>query len=210
MFFFNISLVPFLIIGMLWVLFAKPMVNFGLRNKTDSFFSRKINRQIFLVWPVRFLGVATICIFFYMGINRPWMGMMKKDENRLVLLEHGKIAEGRILERWFDEWAPASWMVLYDFKITNPVDGEEKTYWGTARGPKKYYANLSKGDIVAIIYKPSKPKINCEMYCFINHPSYRRTFRKVEKIGLLLDRFQDKYKFETYSYMTWLDSARQR
>jgi hypothetical protein len=209
MWFFNIGLLPFFIIGMFWVLFAKPIINFGLKNKQDSFFNRPIIRQIFLVWPVRFLGIAAICVFLYMGINRPWRGMMKKVENRLVLLEQGKVAEGRIVESWYDNWAPPAWMVLYNFKILNPLDGEEKTYWGSARGPKKYYANLSKGDTISIIYNPSNPKINCEMYYFLNHPSYRKTFKKAGKLKLL-DRFRDEYKFEDYSEMSWYDSARQK
>ncbi len=135
---------------------------------------------------------------------------MKKAENRLVLLERGKIIEGSVFKGWFDNWAPPAWMILYSFKASNPADGEEETYWGSARGPKKYYANLSKGDTVSIIYNPSNPKINCEIYNFLNDPSYRRTFRKTGKLELLDSRFRDQYKFETYSEMTWLDSAREK
>ncbi len=209
MFFFNIGWIPFLIFGMFCLLFAKPIVNFGLKNKLDSFFSRPNIRQIFLVWPFRLLGVAAIGVFLYMGMNSPPRDMMNKDENRLVLLEQGKITEGMVVKSWFDNWAPPAWMVLYNFKTSNPADDEEETYWGSARGPKKYYANLSEGDTVSIIYNPSKPKINCEIYYFLNHPSYRKTFRDAGKLKLL-DRFRDEYKFEDYSYMKWYDLARQK
>jgi len=210
MFFFNIGLLPFFILGMFWLLFAKPIINFGLKNKPAGFFSRPIRRQIFLVWPFRLLGVATIGVFLYMGINRPWMGRMKKAENQILLLERGEVVGGRVVKGWYDNWAPPAWMVLYSFEVSNPANGEVKTYYGSSRGPKQYYSRLSAGDSVSIIYNPSNPKLNCEMYEFLNYPGYRRAFRKAGKIGLLLDRFQDKYKFETYSYMTWLDSARQK
>ena len=134
---------------------------------------------------------------------------MRKDENRLVLLERGNITEGRIFKSWYDNYAPEGWMVLYNFKTSNPADGEAKTYWGSAHGPKKYYANLSEGDTATIIYNPSNPKINCEIYDFLNHPSYRNTFKEAGKLKLL-DRFRDKYKFEDYSYLTWYDSAKQK
>jgi len=209
MWFFNIGLFPFFIIGMFWILFAKPIVNWGLKSKPNSVFNKPVIRQAFLVWPFRILGVAAIGVFLYMGINRPYMGMMKKAENRLFLLEAGEITEGKVVKRWYDNWAPPAWMVLYNFKILNPADGEEKTYWGSARGPKKYYANFSEGDTVAIIYNPSNPKINCEIYLFLNDPCYRYTFKEAGKLKLL-DKFRDKYKFEDYSEMKWLELAREK
>lgn len=211
MWFFNISLAPVLIIGMVWLLFAKPIINRGLKNKPDSFFSRPTNRRIFLVvWLLRVIGVVTICSFLYMGINSPPRGMMKKDENRLVLLEKGKVIEGSVFKGWYDDWAPSAWMILYSFKTLDSANSEEKTYWGSARGPKPYYANLSKGDTVKIIYNLSNPKINCEMYTFLNDPSYRRTFREAGKKDLLLNRFRDEYEFETYSELKWFDLAREK
>jgi len=209
MFFFRIDLSPVIIIGMFFLLFAKPIVNFGLKNKQDSFFNRPIIRQIFLVWGFRAIGIMTIGAFLHTCINHPYRGMMRKDENRLVLLERGKTTEGKVVKSWYDNYAPEGWEVLYNFKIFDSTDNKAESYWGSANGPKKYYANLSKGDIVTVIYNPSNPKINCEIYYFLNHPSYRKTFRDAEKLKLL-DRFRDEYKFEDYSYMKWYDLARQK
>ncbi|MHC4158648.1 MAG: hypothetical protein ACYSSO_06175, partial [Planctomycetota bacterium] len=161
MFFFNIGLLPFLIFGIVVFLLAKTLGNWQIKSNPDSFFSIPIINKIFLVWTGRVVGVGAICVFFYMGMNSPNRDMMDKAENRLFLLEQGVIAKGRVVKGWFDNWAPPAWMVLYNFKASNPANGEEKTYWGSARGPKKYYANFSKDDTVAIIYNPSKPKINC-------------------------------------------------
>jgi len=208
-FFFNISLVPFLIFGICVFLLAKPLGNWQIKKSPHSFFSIPIINKIFIIWTSRAIGFAAICIFLIMGMNRPWRGMMEKEVNRLILLEEGKITEGKIVKRWYDDWAPSAWMVLYDFEISDPANDKAKTYWGSARGPKNYYANLSEGDSVSIIYYQSKPKINCEMYYFLNHPSYRKTFRETGKLELL-NRFRDEYKFEDYSYMTWYDSAREK
>ena len=209
MFFFNIGWIPFLIFGMFCLLFAKSLGNWGIKSKPDSFFSIPIVNKIFVVWTFRAIGIAAIGVFLYMSMNAPPRGMMKKGENRLVLLEQGKITKGEIVKSWYDNWAPPAWMVLYNFKILNPADDEAKTYWGSARGPKKYYANLSEGDPATIIYNPSNPKVNCEIYYFLNHPSYRYTFKGAGKLKLL-DRFRDKYKFEDYSEMKWYDLARQK
>lgn len=208
MFFFNIGLFPFLIFGIFVFLLAKTLGNWGIKSKPDSFFSIPIVNKIFVVWTFRAIGIAAIGVFLYMSMNNPPRGMMKKSENRLVLLEQGKITKGEIVKSWYDNWAPPAWMVLYNFKTSNPADDEEETYWGSARGPKKYYSNLSEGDPVTVIYKPSNPKINCEIYYFLNHPSYRKTFREASKLELL-GKFKDKYEFVNYSYMTWYDSARE-
>jgi hypothetical protein len=209
MFFWNIGLVPFLVIGILWILVAKPIAIFTIKKHPISFLS-PVFSQLLIVWMFRILGIIIIAVFFCMSIDRPWMGRMKKAENQLILLESGEIAEGKIIRRWYDDWAPSAWMVLYSFEAPNPANGEVKTYYGSARGPKQYYSSLSAGDNVSILYNPSNPKLNCEMYRFLNYPGYRRTFRQAEKTDLLLMRFKDHYKFETYSYMTWHNAARQK
>ena len=208
-FFFNIDMIPFLVFGIFVLLFAKFYGNWGIKHRPDSFFSRPIINKIFIVWTGWAIGIAAIAASFHICMDRPPRGMMKKAENRLVLLEEGKITQGKVVKRWYDNWAPAAWMVLYDFKILNSTDEEAKTYWGSARGPKKYYANLSEGESVTIIYNPSNPKINCEIYYFLNHPSYRNTFKDAGKLKFL-DRFRDEYDFEDYSYMNWYDLARQK
>ncbi len=210
MFFWNISLLPFLVFGLFALVMARPIAGLGFRRKRDSLLDKPTFLQIVALWSARVVGIACISFFFRMSIDNPWMGRMKKAENQLILLEHGAIAEGRVVRGWYDDWAPSAWMILYSFEATKPANGKTKTYYGSARGPKQYYSRLSMGDSVSIIYNPSNPKLNCEMYCFLNYPGYRRTFRQAGKIELLLEKFKDKYKFEIYSYMTWHDSARQK
>lgn len=211
MFFFNIDLLPFLIGGIFFLLISKPHGNRVIKRKPDSFFSIPIINKIFVVWTGWAMGIGAIGIFYFMSLDNPYRGMMKKTENRLVLLEQGEIAEGKILKCWFDNWAPPAWMILYNFNASKPGTAETKTYWGTARGPKKYYAKFSPDDTVKIMYNPAKPKINCEIYYFLNNPNYRYTFKKAGKLESL-DKFRDEYgdKFEDYSIMGWHNQANQR
>lgn len=209
MWFFDISLLPALVIGIFWLLIANRMGNWQINRQPDSFFSIPIVNKIFIVWTFRVIGIMAIGVFFSMGMNSPPRGMMKKAENRLILLEKGKIVKGQVVKCWFDNLAPPAWMILYSFEAPNPKDGQAKTYWGSARGPKQYYADFSEGDTVSIIHNPAKPKINCEMYYFLNEPQHRRTFRKAGKLELLAN-FEDEYELVDYSEMSWLNSARLR
>jgi len=156
------------------------------------------------------MGIGAIGAVLHTGINRP-CGGIRGDEDRLVLLEQGEITEGKIVKCWYDKEAPAGWEVLYSFKISNPRDGKAKTYWGTAWGPKKYYADFSEDDSVMIIYNPLNPKMNCEIYFFLNNPNYRYTFREAGKLELL-NKFRDEYRdmFENYSVMRWHNEAKQK
>lgn len=211
MYFWNIGLVPFLVFGLLSVLvLARPIAGLGFKQKPKGLLDKPTFFQIFTLWSARVVGIASIAVFFCMSIDRPWMGKMEKAKNQLILLERGEIAEGKVIRRWYDDWAPSAWMILYSFEAPNPTDGKVKTYYGSARGPKQYYSPLSACDSVSIIYNPSNPKLNCEMYRFLNYPGYRWTFRQAEKTDLLLVRFKDHYKFDTYSDMTWHNAARQK
>ncbi len=204
MFFFNIDLVPFLIFGIFVFIISRFMGNWQIKRYPNSFFSIPIINKIFIVWTARAVGVFAIGVFIYMSIDRPYRMMMKKTENQLVLLEKGQVATGTVAkDSWYDKWAPPAWMILYNFEIEpNSANEEAKVYWGSAYGPKDYYSNFSKGDPVKIIYNPANPKINCELYDFVNYPHYRKTFREAGKLGLL-DKFKDEIKVEDYSYMKW-------
>ncbi len=209
MWFFDIRMLPSLVFGIVVLLISRRMGNWQIRRDPDSFASVPIINKIFIVWAARAVGIMAIGIFFSMGMNSPPRGMMRKAENRLILLEEGQIVKGEVVECWFDNLAPPAWMILYSFEAPNPKDGQAKTYWGSARGPKQYYAKFSEGDPVSVIYNPAKPKMNCEMYYFLNEPQYRRTFRKAGKLELLAN-FEDEYELVDYSEMSWLDSARIR
>jgi hypothetical protein len=208
MFFFNPTLLPFLIIGLAWLLFARPIVNFIDERNSLNWPKFLTN---FSIWIFRIMGITAICFFIYMGINRPYTNI-KNDNNAIIgLLEGGKIVEGKVLERWYDNWAPTAWMIFYSFEAPNPKEGKSKIYYGKARGPKHYYASLAKGNTVAIIYNSANPKINSEMYEFLNFPGYHRIF-KLEGKSEMLNKFQDKYhdKFETYSLLQWYEESKQK
>ena len=135
--------------------------------------------------------------------------MMNKDENRIVLLQEGEITRGEVYQSKYETWAPEGWEIVYKFNIKNSSDAKNVTYWGEAEGPKFYYANLHKGDTISVIYYPGNPKINCEMYYFLNHPSYRHTFKKAGKLHLL-DKFRDEYEVKDYALVQWYDLQRQK
>jgi hypothetical protein len=166
MFFFNKNFIPFFIVGWAWILFSRLIINSALKRRTCPWHTVG---KITIVWTMRIIGIGLIAIFYFISINHPNREMMKNDENRIILLEQGKTVEGKVLKQWYDNWESSSWMILYSFEAPDSA-GKLKTYYGSAKGPKSYYADLSKGDIVTIIYYFSKPEINCEMYEFLSNP----------------------------------------
>jgi hypothetical protein len=120
-----------------------------------------------------------------------------------VLLEDGKITLGEVFKSGYQRFGlRKSYRLIYKFKAKEPSTSEEKTYWGSAEGPTKYYAGLAAGDTVEVIYGSLNPKINCEIREFLNNPNYRQTFNKTGKLHLL-DKFKDKYEMEDYSFEEW-------
>jgi hypothetical protein len=203
MFFFNKSLLPSLIFGVVLILLVRPLVS--SRVDPHSLGGR------FCIWCGRIIGIVAIAVFVFMSINNPDRGMMSNDKNLVELLEQGRTVEGKVLERWYDKWRPPAWMILYSFEVPNPKDNKLTTYYGSARGPKHYYASISKGDTITIIYEPNEPKINVEIYEFLNHPNYLWAFKKVGKLELF-DKFRDKYKdkFENYPLLQWYEESRRK
>jgi hypothetical protein len=190
------------IIGATFLVFARPIINRVERWRPDHLFGGPIFREIFVVWTLRAIGIMTLVLSFWMCIDNPPRGMMNKDENRLILLEEGKITEGEVVKTFYQEWASEGWKLLYKINVENLVTGEEKTYWGSAQGPKKYYANLLPGEPITIIYYPLNPKINCEIKYMLNYPGYRKTFQDVGKLALL-DKYRDEYELEDYALIEW-------
>ena len=124
------------------------------------------------------------------------------QKNIVALLERGEIIQGNVTRAYYEHWAPSGWRVEYDFYITDTSSVNSQTYWGWTKGPKKYYANLSAGDEIEVIYDPCDPRINSEVRSFINHPGKRQVFKRNGRMHLL-DKFKGKYKLEDYNLRRW-------
>lgn len=151
---------------------------------------------VFLILIIRFIAHVTTDE----GIS--YYTMMGKDKNIVALLEHGKVLKANVTQAYYEHWAPAGWRVEYDFYTVDPSKGNEQTYWGWTKGPKRYYANLSVGDEIDIIYDPCDPRVNAEVRTFLNDPVKRQVFKRNGKTHLL-DRFKDSYKLEDYNLKRW-------
>ena len=155
---------------------------------------------------MKFVGfaliLAGIMVFLLKNDPWPWRTLMVKDTNRIALLDNGEIIQGQVVKAFYQKWAPDGWRLDYNFLVEDPCTQEIRTYVGSAQGPKQYYAFLSKGDPQTIIYWPAKPEVNCEIRYFLNHPTFRRTFKKAGKLELL-GKFKNKYPMENYSFKEW-------
>lgn len=128
---------------------------------------------------------------------------IRKDKNLIALLERGKIVDANVVNAsWRLGKSYIGWRVDYDFKAIDPIIHKLKAYWGRSHGPKYYYAELSVGDVVSVIYDACDPKINCEIKRFLNHPGYRNAFKKAGKRHLL-DKFEDEYELEYFTHERW-------
>jgi hypothetical protein len=156
------------------------------------------------ILTVVIIAIWTIADFYSWSIDQPYRGMMNDNKTLVGLLEQGRTIEGKILKRWYQEGRPPGWEIFYSFEVPNPKDGKLEIYYGSACGPKNYYGSLSKGDTITIIYYPAEPKINSEIYEFLNDPNYRWVFKQTGKLELF-NKFRDKYKdkFENYADITW-------
>jgi hypothetical protein len=184
-----------LIIGL--VLMLLPIILTILRKVTPLY-------GIYISLAGIFMGAWMLHDFYSMSINNPDRSMMYHNKNLILLLEQGRTIEGKVLERWYDKWRPAGWMIFYSFEVPNPKEGKLEIYYGSAKGPKHYYASLPKGDTITIIYYPAEPKINSEIYEFLSDPHYLSAFKQTGKLELY-DKFRDKYKdkFENHSLFQW-------
>jgi len=166
-------------------------------------------RGLLWVWPTRFGGILCLVFGFLIAASGPSRKIMDKDVNRILLLENGKITKGEVTKKSYQFIASSGWKVVYKFAVKDPEGNEEKLYWGSAQGPRKYYGSLSGGDSVTIIYQPSNPKVNYEIRYFLNNPNYRTTFKKAGKLQLL-KKFVGDYDVADYSSEQWYRLQRQR
>ena len=207
MFFFRLDLLPVLIFGIVAICFARKITNYSLKSVSENSWIRiPIFREIFLVWTWRTIGTMAFVAYISTCLNNP-PDTMRKEENRIVLLEQGVTTKGQVYKSWYAKLAPEGWTILYKFDIKDNPNGKTVTYWGDVDGPMDYYAPLSKGDSVTVIYLPENPKINCEIFHFLNHPCFRRTFKDAGKLQLL-DKFRDEYEIKDYSLIQWYDLQR--
>jgi hypothetical protein len=195
---FNIECIPLIIIGMIFIVFAKKISNAILSFLPNHRFNKQPYKSLLYIWPIRLMGVMCLVFaFIFFG------GIPDYDSNRarLVLLEKGQITEAQVEKVIYRKLAPEGWEVVYKFSAKDPKTNTKRLYDGSSQGPKSYY-HFSKGDAVEVIYNPQNPKINCEIKRFLNHPSYRNTFEKAGKLQLL-GRFKNKYELETYTFHEW-------
>jgi hypothetical protein len=139
----------------------------------------------------------------------PSMKELKNDENKIELLKNGLITKGNTTRVFYQLLASSGWKVIYQFHVEDPLTHEKKKYYGSAQGPKRYFSGLSKGEPIEVIYNPLNPNINCEIKSFLNHPSFRYTFKRYNELKLL-DKFRNKYEIEEFSFNEWYDLQRQR
>lgn len=153
---------------------------------------------------VQFIGIAILILGIGMpkGDDWPWRSMITKDENLLALLENGTIVQGEVVRVYYRRAAPKGWSMDYKFVVEDPQAHKKETYVGRAQGPKKYFSGLSAGNPVTIIYWPVKPDVNCEIRYFLNNPSNKHVFKKAGKLELL-NKFENQYEIEHYSFREW-------
>jgi hypothetical protein len=194
-FFFNISKLYLLVFGLAAMLFGPILIISG-KTKLRSFTGIANT-----IWGIIF-GLWLITGFYSAGINRPYRGMMGDNKNVVGLLDKGRIIEAKVLAHWYDEERPSRWMILYGFQAVNPTNSKTETFYGSARGLGCYFSGLAKGDHVFVIYDPTKPNVNSEMYEFLNKSSYRDAFRAAGKLDLLT-KYADNYKVEENPPTQW-------
>jgi hypothetical protein len=207
--FFSIHSFVLIVLGIIILLFAGRISDAIRGLSKNSGLSADKYRSLLYVWPIRGMGIMLIGFGILEATSGPPRGIMQKDVNRIALLENGKIIKGEATKIYYGRLAPEGWKVLYKFIAEEPNTNQQKTYWGSALGPRKYYINLSTGDPLTIIYNPLNPKVNCEIRCFLNNPSYRSTFEKAKK-SYMLDKFKNEYELEDYTFKEWFNLARQK
>lgn len=200
--FFRFHCIPLIVIGIVSLVFAKKIADFMLSFLPGHKFNKQPYKSLLYTWPIRFVGIICLGFSFLIFSSGPSTIYMNKDKNRIILLEDGVIIKAKIKRCYFQRLAPEGWKVTYEFIVEDSKTHEEKAFFGSSQGPKEYYCNLSRGDTLDIIYNPQNPKVNCEIKCFLNHPSHRSTFKKAGKLNLI-DKFSEQYKLENYTFKQW-------
>lgn len=207
--FFNPNSVVLLILGIAFLVLAKPIGNFMFRHASGSWFDTPLRRNFFFFWPGRVIGIMCLTFAILIALSGPTQSSLKKSRNQLLLLEKGVLNKAVVSKVVYQRIAPAGWEVIYKFEARDPITREVRAYIGSSQGPKRYYVGLSKGDNITVIYDPCMPKLNCEIRCFLNDPVYRHTFKKTGKLNLL-DRYRDTFEIEEYTFEEWYRQQQQK
>jgi len=200
--FFRFHCIPLMIIGIVSLVFAKKIADFMLSFLPGHKFNKQSYKNLLYIWPIRFIGIFCLGFSFLIFTRGPSRIFMNSDKIQIDLLEGGEIIQAKVQKVHFQHLASSGWKVIYKFSSINPKMDEMEIFVGSSQGPKEYYYNLSKGDTLDVIYNPQDPKINCEIRCFLNHPSHRSTFKKAGKLNLI-DKFSERYKLEDYTFKQW-------
>lgn len=200
--FFRFQSIIFMLIGIICLVFAKKIADFMLSFLQSHKFNKPPYKSLLYIWPIRFIGILCLGFSFLIFTSGPSSIFMNSDKIRIDLLERGETIQAKIQKCYFQHLAPEGWKVIYEFAVEDTETHKGKTFFGSSQGPKKYYYSLSEGDTLDVIYNPQNPNINCEVSCFLNHPSHRNTFEKAEKLNLL-EKFRDHHKMEDYSFKEW-------
>ncbi len=203
---FDLALVPVLALGSGLVLFANRI---GRSKSGPSKFSKgqtvRLRRSIY-VWWARVAGILILAFGVFIATNPRvrYRSEMGREENILHLLERGQVSEGKVTKSYYRLDAPEGWAVYYTFNVEDPNSTQGRQFSGNSEGPKRYYRGLAEGDVVAIVYLPDNPQINCEVRCFVNDPVNRRIFKKAGKLRLL-ERFKGECELEDISFNEWCE-----
>lgn len=200
--FLNLNSIILAFSGAGFLVFARRLSNLLLKHSPKNWMTRGLGKELLFVWPIRGMGVMCIVFSFLLAPGGPVSIALAKDENRIALLEDGKITTGEVKKVRYERLAPKGWSLYYEFAARGSRSGEERIYKGGAQGPKKYYGVLTAGDPVDVLYHPNDPENNGEIRYVLNNPKFRSTLREAGKLGLL-DRFRDDYDVRDYSYAEW-------
>jgi len=198
----KIGLIVLFTLGLSFLFFAQKITKFIFYLSPENMFNTPLLRSLFIVWPIRVIGVMCLISGVIILKSNPMSEDLKSDSSVLLLLEKGVITQGKVDKVFYQLIAPVGWKVIYNFEAKDPETSQVKSFIGSSQGPKKYYNNLSQGDPITVIYDESRPKLNCEIKCFLNDPVFSRLYRKPENLHLL-DRFRGKYEIESYTYREW-------
>ena len=205
---FDFNLVPLIGIGCILALFARKLAYYSYQNSDLKGLKANKIPSKFRIWGFRLFGIFIILIALDIATSEStWYGnMMNKDSTRLLLLEEGKISNAKVTKFYFQKGAPKGWAISYEFTAKDPKTSDEKTWSGRSQGPRKYFVDA---DEVTVIYDPCEPRLNLEIRCFLNKPTFRDSFKKAGKLNLL-DRFSDKYELEDYTSEQWYKQQQEK
>jgi hypothetical protein len=119
------------------------------------------------------------------------------------LASKGELITGIVNLSQYRHAAPEGWSMYYSFVLK---DGKE--YNGMSMGPKDYIKKYPKGSQVTIVFLPSNPEINLELFYLANSPDYRR----VRKTLFNNPKFKEKLKgisHYDYSKREWCAEIRE-